>query len=72
MVIGISTSTVSMSLEILLMMRPRGVVSKKDVGALMILATRRLCSIPEAEIVPMAMHRPWKSMKIPEIDELEE
>ena len=41
--IGITLSTISMSLENLFSMRPKGVVSKNHIGNLTMLCTRLLC-----------------------------
>ena len=51
---GIVISTTSMSLENRFIIRPRGVVSKKDIGAWSIDFSSRLCKRFEAFIFPKA------------------
>ena len=50
-----SASKVSTSLENLLIIRPRGVVSKKDIGFFRMLSNRSECRLREAKIHPMAI-----------------
>ena len=54
---GMVTSTMSTSLENLFMMRPRGVVSKKDIGARRMFFRNMECRTREQDTHPMAITR---------------
>ena len=59
------SSMVYMSLENLLRMRPRGVVSKKDIGAYRMFASMPLWIVVEAFTLPIARTKEATRMKAP-------
>ena len=61
--IGSSTSTTSISLANLLIIRPIGVISKNDIGLLKTLSNIRMCIVLDALMVFLAINIDAKSMK---------
>ena len=62
-VIGMLMSTVSTSLEKRFTMRPSGVVSKNDMGALSMDWRRLACMMRDASTHAMAMANDWNNTK---------